>query len=315
MSLSRSLPHTGPGGPPDTPFFCHTCIRTFVDANALRMHCRSSKAHAAVVIVPAGTPTSKPKSTPKGLKSISTSTSGPIKKVTIITSTSSNADPRPKPQCKRCNRVFKSEDALSNHERSQGHKNMNKASNASLATGLGSKKAESTDESAKKKLRRKRKKKGPNSTTASTGDAGDGRAKPTTRAMSTSTSSATIRLSTVTPAPSAYPEDDDRKIEIVPPTLVPAPARAPVPVPVGNPEGGVLLGSRKKPQSGPWSFIPPAERETLLELLKANCHSEQSLAKQHYWTRVPTPADIERTRKCNDCGGNFALPYDRTIII
>ncbi|KAL4986440.1 ribonuclease H-like domain-containing protein [Aspergillus falconensis] len=113
--------------------------------------------------------------------------------------------------------------------------------------------------------------------------------------MSTSISTAAIHLSSTTPAPSAYPEDDDRGIEIVPPPIVSAPASAPVPVP-------------KEISTGPWSFIPPAERETLLELLKAKCHSEQSLAKEHYRTRVPTRAEVETTRKCNDCGVTKGKP-------
>jgi hypothetical protein len=76
---------------------------------------------------------------------------------------------------------------------------------------------------------------------------------------------------------------------------------------VSNPES-LIQYNWKATWSGSWTFIPLAERESLLRLLETKCHSEQSLAKEHYWTRVPTKAEIEMTKKCIDCGGNFALP-------
>ncbi|KAL5000655.1 hypothetical protein BDV10DRAFT_183133 [Aspergillus recurvatus] len=271
-----------PGGPPDTPFFCHTCQRTFINANALRMHCRFSKAHAPRVPVSATTPLPKPKSTPISLKSTVTST--PIKTVTIITSTSSSADPGPKPQCKRCDRVFRDEGALSNHERSRSHKNKDRGSHAALAAGSGSKDSELTNNSIEWKRGRRGNGKGSKSTTVSTEEAaGVGRAKPTSASALTSTSTATVRASSTTAlAPSSHPGDDERISEAVPPTIVPPQSTVPAPVDIPD---SLVQSKWKETWSGRWSFIPPAEREALLGLLKAKCHPEQSLVKEHYWTR------------------------------
>ncbi|KAL4813095.1 ribonuclease H-like domain-containing protein [Aspergillus spinulosporus] len=101
------------------------------------------------------------------------------------------------------------------------------------------------------------------------------------------------------PAPSAHPGDGEHKGELAFHTTV-TPQSA-VPVTISNPENPVQYEC-KAPLSGPWTSIPLSERESLLRLLETKCHSEQSLAKEHYWTRVPTKAEIEMTRKCNDCG-------------
>jgi len=56
------------------------------------------------------------------------------------------------------------------------------------------------------------------------------------------------------------------------------------------------------PVPEPWSTIPLHERAELLSALESQCHSLQCLAKEHYWTQKPSHAEIDLTRKCNDCG-------------
>ncbi|KAL4767669.1 hypothetical protein BDW60DRAFT_199478 [Aspergillus nidulans var. acristatus] len=300
-----------PKGPINTPLFCHACQRTFVDANALRMHRRSSKAHATKGPVPPAKPVPEIKSTPISFRSASTST--PAKKVRFINPTDPNGhntDPSPKPLCNLCNRAFKNEDALSDHKRSRSHKDKYRASHAFLIAGPGSRKPELTKESAQKKPRSRGKKKSSRSTVVSAAEAVDMQEKPASTSMPTSSSTATVSLSTIKPAPSAQPGDGEHKGELAPHTIVPPQSKVPVPVlvPVINPES-LIQYNWKATWSGSWTFIPLAERESLLRLLETKCHSEQSLAKEHYWTRVPTKAEIEMTKKCIDCGATKGQPH------
>ncbi|KAL4735094.1 hypothetical protein BDV11DRAFT_196811 [Aspergillus similis] len=297
-------------GPTDTSLFCVACQRTFVDANALHMHRRSSKAHAARGPVPAAKSVPEIKSAPMSFRSASTLI--PVKKVRIISPADPNgpnAAPNLKSQCKLCNRVFKNEDALSNHERSRSHKNKYRASHVSLVASPGSKKPESTKEAVQKKPRSRGKRKSSKSTVVSVREAVDMSAKPASRSMPTSSSTTTVHLSSTMPAPPTQPRDGERKSKLVPHTIVSPQYTVPVPVsvPASNSES-LGLSKWKDTWSGSWTFIPPAERESLLRLLETKCHSEQTLTKEHYWTRVPTQAEIEMTRKCNDCGATKGRP-------
>ncbi|KAL4763191.1 putative RNA exonuclease [Aspergillus foveolatus] len=299
-----------PNGPTNTSHFCHACQRTFVDANALRMHRRSSKAHAT------GRPVSPTKPIPgtklMPIKSIVTSTSITGETSTFTNPTDPNGpntDPSLKPQCRLCNRAFKDENALSDHERSQSHKNKYRASHAVLIARPRSKKPESTKETVQKKPRSRGKKKSSRSTVVSGAEAVDKREKPTSTSMATSSSTATVSLPTTMRAPSAQPGDGERKGELALHTIVPPQSRVslPVPVPLSNPVS-LVQHNWKETWSGSWTFIPLAERVSLLRLLETKCHSEKSLAKEHYWTRVPTQAEIEMTRKCNNCGVTKGQP-------
>jgi hypothetical protein len=53
----------------------------------------------------------------------------------------------------------------------------------------------------------------------------------------------------------------------------------------------------------PWSSISLSERDAVLSALQAQCHSMERLAEEHYWTEMPSALDIGMTRKCNNCGG------------
>ncbi|KAL4755172.1 hypothetical protein BDW72DRAFT_55355 [Aspergillus terricola var. indicus] len=297
-------------GPTSTFLFCHACQRTFVDANALRMHRRSSKAHAARGPVPAAKPVLETKNMP--INFISASESTPLKKVRFISPTDPdgpNTVPNPKPQCKLCNRAFKDEDALSDHERSRSHKEKYKEGHALPTAGPGSKKPESTEETVQKKPRSRGKRKSSKSTVVPAGEAVDMLANPASTSMPTSSSTATVRLSTTLPATSAQPGDRERKGEMPPRTIVPPQSTVlvQIPVPASNPES-LVQSKWKETWLGSWTSIPVAERESLLRLLETKCHSEKSLAKEHYWTRVPTQAEIEMTKKCNDCGATKGRP-------
>lgn len=294
-------------GPTNTSHFCHACQRTFVDANALRMHRRSSKAHTTERPVSPTKPIPGTRLMP--VKFIATSTLTTVKKVRFINPTDRNGpntDLSLKPQCKLCNRAFKDENALSNHERSRSHKDKYRESHAVLIAGAGSKKSESTKETVQKKPRSRGKKKSSRSTVVSAAETGDKREEPASTPMSTSSSTEMVSLSTTTMAPSAQPGDGERKGELALHTIVLPQSKVPVPVsvPPSNQES-LVQHNWKETWSGSWTFIPLAERESLLRLLETKCHSEESLAKEHYWTRVPTQAEIEMTRKCNNCGGNF----------
>ncbi|RDW72595.1 uncharacterized protein DSM5745_07767 [Aspergillus mulundensis] len=53
---------------------------------------------------------------------------------------------------------------------------------------------------------------------------------------------------------------------------------------------------------GNWSCIPLAERDSIFAALRAQCHSVGVLKLEGYFTECATPAEIEATRKCVDCG-------------
>ncbi|CEL06026.1 hypothetical protein ASPCAL07138 [Aspergillus calidoustus] len=52
----------------------------------------------------------------------------------------------------------------------------------------------------------------------------------------------------------------------------------------------------------PWSSIPVSERGAVLGALQAQSHSIDCLATEHYWTERPSATDIDMTSKCNNCG-------------
>ncbi|KAL4900159.1 hypothetical protein BDW74DRAFT_162458 [Aspergillus multicolor] len=52
----------------------------------------------------------------------------------------------------------------------------------------------------------------------------------------------------------------------------------------------------------PWSPILPRERGVLFHSLQQQCHSNECLSAEHYWTQPPSATEIDMTRKCNDCG-------------
>ncbi|KAI9368582.1 hypothetical protein BJX61DRAFT_546402 [Aspergillus egyptiacus] len=54
--------------------------------------------------------------------------------------------------------------------------------------------------------------------------------------------------------------------------------------------------------SDTWSIIPCSQREAILSALRAQCHTVECLAKEHYETHVPTALDIDLARKCLNCG-------------
>ncbi|KAL4866681.1 hypothetical protein BDV12DRAFT_198902 [Aspergillus spectabilis] len=50
------------------------------------------------------------------------------------------------------------------------------------------------------------------------------------------------------------------------------------------------------------SFIPLAERERLLNALQEQCHPVDCLSEERYWIQTPTLSDIDERRKCVNCG-------------
>lgn len=54
---------------------------------------------------------------------------------------------------------------------------------------------------------------------------------------------------------------------------------------------------------GNWSAIPFAEHDSLVDALRAKCHSAQCLSKQGFWTQVPRKQDLNMRMKCKNCGG------------
>lgn len=56
------------------------------------------------------------------------------------------------------------------------------------------------------------------------------------------------------------------------------------------------------PDRGNWSAIPLAERDALIDALRAKCHSVQSLRKQGFWTQIPSQQDLDMKKRSRNCG-------------
>ncbi|OJJ04442.1 hypothetical protein ASPVEDRAFT_172673 [Aspergillus versicolor CBS 583.65] len=280
MSKGKQTTNLPPNG--GRAVHCHTCQRSFTNADALGMHCRSSKVHQENKSAPSPSPSSADKPTPS-----------PTNKDFM---------------CIQCNRQFKDKAALRSHKRnSRKHKTashfpLNVSSNTTKAAVSGSNERVIALEPGTGKSTAEN-----NSIEEEVADfQHQPRPYPLPRRQ-------------IHPAKTSGPNGDSHididftTVEILVDALIPAffesldeakPDNPVASVPE-NQEGGTNsetheLGASEVP--APWSRVPLNERDVVLNALQAKCHTIGSLAREGYWTQTPSPVDIDMRRQCSDCG-------------
>ncbi|KAL4968490.1 C2H2-type zinc finger protein [Aspergillus stella-maris] len=329
MSKGKQAANTPPSIDGGAPLhYCHTCQKKFVNADGLRMHCRSSKAHrkkSTSDLVPVS-------STDKSEISLalpSLPSSSPAKKRTF--------------NCNICDRKFFNKDALWQHKRdSQNHRDpanaKSKASRRNISPGIGIARAGSEANG-----------------TVSGGDLDDIEDPEElvdyyyfNLEDQLWTVALPVQLSLSAPPPgfqSPFLNDDSdlrislaaaiqgaqQDLSVRSSTCVSSSFSETCPeldeaegygynevsfTSLDTQEEDTNAGRCKIPSSPSpppevpesWSLIALSERDEVLAALQAQCHSTDCLKKEGYWTQTPSAVDIDMTRKCRDCGGEKTLP-------
>ncbi|KAL4789066.1 hypothetical protein BDV19DRAFT_397534 [Aspergillus venezuelensis] len=274
-------------------YYCHTCQKNFANADGLRMHCRSSKAHRnkrrpQVSLAPSSLPSSSP-----------------TKRKTF--------------NCDICNKQFVSKSALRNHKKdSQNHRNRANARSKDSQRN-GSKAGPEPEPEA-------------NGTASGMNLADIEEPEELVDYyyhyledhLWTVALPAQLPLSAPPPGfrSSFLNDDTDFRISLTSALQVAQqyvydlPVRPSALVPslsfetyrdLDDGDTNAESYASSVPQSappvpGPWSSISLSDRYEVLAALKAQCHSLECLEKEGYWTQTPSAVDIEMTRKCRDCG-------------
>ncbi|KAL2795441.1 hypothetical protein BJX66DRAFT_302078 [Aspergillus keveii] len=289
--MSKGLPAAGATQSGDPSFYCHTCQRRFVNADALHMHCQSSKAHRE-----------------KG----------------SAQSPSAATVPRPKApsaapvyMCNLCDKRFKDRAALQNHRNdSPKHRTLPSATQDGASSGT---KAPGTRLSHDKTTQAL-----PGPCSPLLGEKNTIRQptylRPKTTWPRTSLGSLAQFTSFVKESPDiciglatasaaqrvAYDSSADKGQRL---KLYAAERDCDIPVALESTEhSGREANHESVPLilrgPAPWSSVASSERDAVLSTLQAQCHSIERLAEEHNWTAKPSALDIDMTRKCNNCGAS-----------
>ncbi|KAL4866238.1 hypothetical protein BDV12DRAFT_173319 [Aspergillus spectabilis] len=265
-------------------FFCRACQRTFVDANALRRHCQSSKVH-------------------QQKQKFASHTPPPASKT--ITSTSKRPSASQPYKCSPCNRTFKSDTALQDHMRdSPKHRPSSGAPSTDSTNSARTSILEGNYDHLRPDYDRPRQATlrnasitGPElvklrlvQTTADIFGTSNPVEYDAIRGLWIEREPHLIGIAPNVPFESDWLEYDELELEEEDEDEV------------EEEDTDSELNEILPYVPEPWSTIPLSERDVLLHSLEAQCHSTESLSAEHYWTQRPSPAEIDMTRKCNDCG-------------
>jgi hypothetical protein len=306
--MSKGLPAAGATQSADPSFYCHTCQRRFVNADALHMHCQSSKAH---------------REKGSGRCLVFNVRMTRLRHAYAAQSPSAATVPRseapsaaPVYMCNLCDKRFKDRAALQNHRNDlPKHRPLPSATQDGASSGT---KAPGTRLSHDK-----------------TTQALPGPCSPLLGEKNTIRQPTYLRPKTTWPRPSlgslapftsfvkgspdiciglatafaaqrvAYDSSADKGQRL---KLHAAERDCDIPVASRSTEHldrDTNHGNDASFLQAPalWSSIPLSERDAVLNVLQTECHSIERLAEEHYWTEKPSALDIDMTRKCNNCGG------------
>ncbi|KAL3454590.1 hypothetical protein BJX65DRAFT_301226 [Aspergillus insuetus] len=276
------------------PFYCHTCQRHFVNADALRMHCQSSKAH---------------REKESGKVQSPSAAFVPRSKASSVA---------PGYMCSLCDKRFEDKTALRNHRRdSPKHRTLQDAppdspsSSASDAPGTWLSHDKTTHGL-------------PRAYSPLPGEGNTIRQPTYVRPERTLLRPGLGSLAPFTSFVKGNPDvciglatafaaqriTDDRSADIAQRLNLDAAERdCDIPVALESTEHLDQDTNHDSDSSTlealvPWSSIPLNEGDAVLSALQAQCHSIERLAEEHYWTGRPSALDIDMTRKCNNCGAS-----------
>ncbi|KAL2802559.1 ribonuclease H-like domain-containing protein [Aspergillus granulosus] len=261
-------------------FFCRICQRPFIDANALQMHCRTSRVHQQKEKDLAASP-------PTSNASVSKSTPL-IKSYT----------------CNPCGRIFKTRSALRNHRKdSPKHRPFPSSQQNKPATSTAT-----TTQAVPEP--------GSKSVTTAIGNHVNLQERydhiPSSRLQDAATGPQAVQLhplptiGDILSTPNSLEYDVTRHfwVERVPDATKNGVNISFVSVPVEHADNDTGSETHelvpKVPE--PWSIISLRDRDVVFKALEAQCHSVECLSKELYWIQKPSPADVDMSRKCTNCG-------------